>query len=84
MYTVTTTTPTPVDTPPPAFVACEGRQEDGVSLNWEEVGERLMMVYNTYQNSLFEYKEVESQIMCNILRARAETGWNSLGSWLGR
>lgn len=43
--TTTTTTPTPVATPPPAFVACEGRQENGVSLNWEEVGERLMMVY---------------------------------------
>lgn len=40
-----------------------------------------MMVYNTYQNSLFEYKEVESQIMWNVLRARAEMGWNSLGSW---
>lgn len=43
--TNTTTTPTPVATPPSAFVVFEGRQENGVSLNWEEVGERLMMVY---------------------------------------
>lgn len=42
--TTTTTTPTPVATPPSAFVACEGRQEEEVII-WEEVGERLMMVY---------------------------------------
>lgn len=30
--TTTNTTPTPVDTPPSAFVACEGRQEKGVSI----------------------------------------------------
>lgn len=41
----TIATPTPAATPPPAFVAFEGRQEERVSLNWEEVGERLMMVY---------------------------------------
>lgn len=28
----TTTTPTPVATPPSAFVACGGRQEEGVSI----------------------------------------------------
>lgn len=27
-----TTTPTPVATPPSAFVGCEGRQEEGVSI----------------------------------------------------
>lgn len=30
--TTASPTPTPVDTPPPAFVACEGRQEKGVSI----------------------------------------------------
>lgn len=32
VYRTTTTPPTPVDTPPSAFVACEGRQEKGVSI----------------------------------------------------
>lgn len=44
VYRTTTTTPTPAATPPPAFVAYEGRQEEEVTI-WEEVGERLMMVY---------------------------------------
>lgn len=30
--TTTTTTPTPLATPPSAIVGCEGRQEEGVSI----------------------------------------------------
>lgn len=40
----TIATPTPAATPPSAFVGCEGRQEEELTI-WEEVGERLMMVY---------------------------------------
>lgn len=40
----TIATPTPAATPPSAFVACEGRQEEEVTI-WGEVGERVIMVY---------------------------------------